>query len=191
MDKSVSKITTKFVIKFLIWLALFTIIGTTVSFFIFGSGISEVEDDFEASMDAFRGFVWGLVVIDVVVAFLATKLALGGAVKKVGVTAENKDKVVKNIAIVLIIFTILVGLLHNGVVNLLFDIVEEENGMDVEEIKDGLDDYIEDHDLTESEEEEVEAFYDIMKLSKLYVFDCLAILIMIPVEKKLVDKKVA
>lgn len=191
MDKSVSKITTKFVIKFLIWFILFTVIGTVGAFLIFGSGLSEVEDDFEATMDAFKGFVWGLVVVDLVVAFLATKLATGGAVKKIGVTAENKDKVIKNIAIVLIIFTILVGLLHNGIVSLLFNIVEEESDIDIEELQDDLDDYIEEHDLTESEEEEVEAFYDVMGLSKLYIFDCLLILVMIPVEKKLIEKKVA
>ena len=78
-ELSVGKVTTKFTIKFILWTILFFIVGAIVVMVVSGSAISKLEDatgsveDMEEMFGAINGFIYGLVVVDLIVAFLATK----------------------------------------------------------------------------------------------------------------------
>ena len=190
MDKSVSKFTTKFVIKFLLWFILFTVIGTIGVTVVFANSIENIGDDAEELAGALNGLIIGLVVVDFIVAFITTKLSIKGVTKKVEVTAENKRKIIQNVALVLGIFAILTCSLHMAIKNGILDMAGEESGVDIEELKEDLEEYVEKYDLSESEEEEVEAFLEFMKMTNLYVFDSLFLLVMIPIAKRDIDKKI-
>ena len=191
MDKSVSKITTKFVIKFIIWFLLFTVISTIGVVMVFASSMENVEESTEALAGALNGLIIGLVIADLVVAFLATKLSIKGATKKIEVTAENKSKVIQNIAVALGIFAILVCSLHFTIKDFILTTAGDESDIDIEELAEDTEEFIEENDLSEDEEEELEAFLSFMKITNLYVFDSLFLIAMIPVAKKSIDKKVA
>ncbi len=191
MDNSTSKFTRRFVIKFIIWFLLFTIISTIGVVMVFAGSLENIDDEVSEIAGALNGLIIGLVVADLVVAFLATKLSIKGALKKVEVTAENKGALIKNAAIVLGIFAILVCSLHMGIKDGIIEMASEDSDIDIEELAEDLDEYVEEHDLSDEEEEEVEAFLDFMKMTNLYVFDSLFLVLMIPVAKKTIDKKVA
>lgn len=192
MEKSASKITTKFVIKFIIWFVLFTVIGTLGVLFMFASSIETVdEDSIEALTGALNGLIIKLLIVDLIVSFCATKLALRGATKKIEVNSDNKMNVIKNVAIALGIFAILVGALHLGIRDAILDLASKDSDVDIEELQEDLDEYIDEHDLSEEDEEVVEAFLGFMKMTNLYVFDSLFLILMIPVAKKTIEKKVA
>ena len=191
MDKSTSKFTRKFVIKFIIWFLLFTIISTIGVVMVFATSLENIEDEVEELAGALNGLIIGLAIADLVVAFLATKLSLKGALKKVEVTAENKGIVIRNIAIALVIFAVLVCVLHMGIKNAIIKIANEDSDIDIEELAEDIDEYIEENNLSDDEEEEVEAFLGFMKMTNLYAFDGLFLALMIPVAKKTIDKKVA
>lgn len=191
MDKSTSKFTRKFVIKFIIWFLLFTIVSTIGVVMVFANSLENIEDEVEELAGALNGLIIGLVLADLVVAFLATKLSLKGALKKVEVTAENKGRVIKNIAIALVIFAVLVCALHMGIKKSIIEIANEDSDIDIEELAEDIDEYIEENNLSDEEEEEVEAFLGFMKMTNLYVLDGLFLALMIPVAKKTIDKKVA
>ena len=191
MDKSASKIAIKFAIKFLIWFIIFTIISTIGVIMVFASSIENVENSLEEMASALNTLVIGLVIADLVVAFLATKLSVKGATKKIEVTAENKSKVIQKIAIVLGIFAILVCALHLGIKDFILTTAGEESDIDIEELAEETEEFIEDNDLLEDEEEELEAFLGFIKMTNLYVFDSLFLILMIPVAKVYIDKKLA
>lgn len=191
MDKSVSKITRKFVVKFIIWFLIFTVISTLGVVFMFANSLENVEEDVSEIVGVLNGLIIGLAVADFIVAFLTTKLSLRGATRKIEITNDNKKNVVKNISIVLCVFAILVCLLHTGIKVTLYNIVSEEANTDIEELAEEVEDLDEKYDLTDDEIEEVEAFVGFMKMANIYVFDGLFMLIMIPVAKKSIEKKVA
>lgn len=190
MDKSASKIATKFAIKFLIWFVLFTVISTIGVIMVFASSMENVGDSLEEMASALNALIIGLLIADLVVAFIATKLSVRGATKKIEVTTENKSKVVQNIAMILGIFAILVCALHFTIKDFILTTAGEESDIDIEELAEDTEEYIEENDLSEDEEEELEAFLSFMKMTNLYVFDSLFLVLMIPVAKVSIDKKV-
>ena len=190
MDKSASEIATKFAIKFLIWFVLFTVISTIGVIMVFASSMENVGDSLEEMASALNALIIGLLIADLVVAFIATKLSVRGATKKIEVTTENKSKVVQNIAMILGIFAILVCALHFTIKDFILTTAGEESDIDIEELAEDTEEYIEENDLSEDEEEELEAFLSFMKMTNLYVFDSLFLVLMIPVAKVSIDKKV-
>ncbi len=212
MDKSVSKVTRKFVIRFIIWfliLAVVSTIGVTMVWALIS--YENIDgDDIEEVMQMLTGLMRGLLISDFIVAFLVTKLSIKGALKKVEVTSENKGSIIKNISIALIIFAILICGVHYkirleffGVVDSDFDIedikeFEEEVAEledDLEESEEELEELLEEYDLyygsSKMVVEMTEEFLKFWDMAKLYIFDGLFLLIMIPVAKKAIDKKVA
>lgn len=191
-EKSVGKITFKFVCKLMLWLILFDVI-IGIGFLMFqSSSFQELADDVTDLGKALNGMVTGLVVINVVATVLSTLLATKKIKKKYKITEENKKEIFNNITITLIVFAILLGSAHSGIKKFIFDIASEGTEMTMEEVKEAAEDvekYIEENDLTDEDFEIVEIFTDFMGLANVYVYDCLAFIAMIPVEYFLIVKK--
>ena len=202
MDKSVLKITRKFVIRFIIWFLIFAIISTISVAIIFALSLENIDENDEIEvLSAFKGFMFGMLATDLLVSFLVTKLSIKGALKKVEVTSENKGSIIKNISIVLVIFAIIVCGIHSKIRIAIFENsdsdfdyeefeeeIREEGGLIAteEEIKEEIEEY----DYSEEEEELLLGVWNLWKMTKYYVYDGLFLILMIPVAKKTVEKKV-
>lgn len=192
-EKSIGKITFKFIYKLILWLILLDVI-IGIGFLMFqASGFEKLTDDVNDLGKALNGMVTGLVIINVLATVLSTLLATKKIKKKYKITEENKKAIFRNITIVLIIFAVLVGLVHSTIKNFIFDIASEGSDMTMEEVKEAAEDiekYIEEtEDLTDEDFEIIQIFTDFMGLADVYVYDCLAFIVMIPVEYFLIVKK--
>ncbi len=189
-ETSVGKITRKFTVKTLLWFILIDIIIGCIVLVVKASGFENLADD--EIGDALNGLVTGLIVVNILAAICSPLLALRGTKKKCKITSDNQKPVFRNIAIVLVIFAIIMGILHGIIKNQIFEMALEDSDIsldDVKEARKNLDEYIKEENLSKADQEMLEQFDGLMGLSNVYVFDCIAFLVMIPVTYFLVIKK--
>ena len=182
-EASVGKITRKFTVKTLLWFVLIDIVIGFIFLIAKVSGFENIADD--EAVDALNGLVTGLIVVNILAAICSPLLALRGTKKKCKITSENKKPVFRNIAIVLVVFAIIMGILHGIIKNQIFEMALEDSDISLED----LDEYIKEENLSEADQEILEQFDGLMGLSNVYVFDCITFLVMIPVAYFLVVKK--
>lgn len=189
-EASVGKITRKFTVKTLLWFILIDIIIGFIFLIAKVSGFENVADD--EAIDALNGLVTGLIVVNILAAICSPLLALRGTKKKCKITNENKKPVFRNIAIVLVVFAIIMGILHGIIKNQIFEMALEGSDISLDDIKEArkdLDEYIKEENLSKADQEILEQFDGLMGGSNVYVFDCITFLVMIPVAYLLVVKK--
>lgn len=189
-ETSVGKITRKFTVKTLLWFILIDIIIGCIVLVAKAAGFENLADD-EVG-DALNGLVTGLIVVNILAAICSPLLALRGTKKKCKITSENKKPVFRNIAIVLVVFAIIMGILHGIIKNQIFEMALEDSDISLDDIKEArkdLDEYIKEENLSKADQEILEQFDGLMGLSNVYVFDCITFLVMIPVAYFLVVKK--
>jgi len=194
----------KFTLKFILWTVLFLIIGGIIVGVISGTSIVKVADsdmddiaDVEEMFHAIDGLVYGLIIVAFIATLLATKLAIGGVTKKGKITSGNRPKIMKGIAIVLIVIAILVTVIHCMLVNLI-------NSYIMKEVKDysSLSELVKDADDSREEiadifdirtESELEDSIDLLKgfvrTENIYQFSGLIYVVMIPIAHVFLKKK--
>lgn len=189
-EASVGKITRKFTVKTLLWFILIDIVIGFIVLIVKASGFDNLADD--EMGDAVNGLMTGLVLVNIIAAICSPLLALRGTKKKCKITSENKKTVFRNISIVLVVFALIMGILHGMIKNYIFDMALEDSDVTMDEIKEArkdIDEYIKDENLSKEEETIIKQFDQFMGLADVYVFDCIAFLVMIPVSYYLVVKK--
>lgn len=189
-EASVGKITRKFTLKTLLWFVIIDIVIGFIFLIAKSSGLEGIEDD--EMGNAINGIVTGLIVVNILAAICSPLLALRGTKKKCKITSENKKPVFRNIAIVLVVFAIIMGILHGIIKNQIFEMALEGSDISLDDIKEArkdLDEYIKEENLSKADQEILEQFDGLMGLSNVYVFDCITFLVMIPVAYFLVVKK--
>mgnify|MGYP006991754852 FL=1 len=189
-EASVGKITRKFTLKTLLWFVIIDIVIGFIFLIAKVSGFENIADD--EAVDALNGLVTGLIVVNILAAICSPLLALRGTKKKCKITSENKKPVFRNIAIVLVVFAIIMGILHGIIKNQIFEMALEGSDISLDDIKEArkdLDEYIKEENLSKADQEILEQFDGLMGLSNVYVFDCITFLVMIPVAYFLVVKK--
>lgn len=189
-EASVGKITRKFTVKTLLWFILIDIVIGFIFLIAKSSGLEGIEDD--EMGNAINGIITGLIVINIISAICSPLLALRGTKKKCKITSENKKIVFRNISIVLVVFALIMGILHGIIKNQIFEMTLDSLDLtkdDLKEAREDYDKYIEEENLSKDEEKVIKQFDSFMGLSNVYVFDCIAFLVMIPVAYFLVVKK--
>ncbi|MBR1540033.1 MAG: hypothetical protein IJ629_02485 [Clostridia bacterium] len=203
-ELSAGKVTAKFAIKFILWTILFFIIGAIIVGVISGGAISKFEDDLSSMEDveemfsAINGFVYGLVIVDIIVALLATKLAIKGVAKKTKVTSDNRKKYLKGISIVLIVIAVLVLVFHTIIVKTLDKMIVEDTGTDslkelIEEAEEDADKIGDAFEIAVGDEDEFEEAVKLLKglntAGTIYSVSGLIFVAMIPVANVFLKKK--
>lgn len=189
-EASVGKITRKFTLKTLLWFILIDIVIGFIVLMVKASGLADVEPD--EMGDALNSLITGLVVVNIIAAICSPLLALRGTKKKCKITSENKKTVFRNISIVLIVFALIMGILHGIIKNQIFEIALEDTDITMDDLKEArkdLDEFIKEENLSKDDQTILKQFDDFMGLTNVYVFDCIAFLVMIPVSYYLVVKK--
>lgn len=189
-EASVGKITRKFTLKTLLWFVLIDIVIGFIFLIVKSSGLEGIEDD--EMGNAINGLITGLIVINIISAICSPLLALRGTKKKCKITSDNKKTVFRNISIVLVVFALIMGILHGIIKNQIFEMTLDSLDMTMDDLKEAREDYdkyIEEENLSKDDKEILEQFDSFMGLSNVYVFDCIAFLVMIPVTYFLVVKK--
>ena len=130
---STGKAVVKFTIKFILWTILFFVIGGIIVGIISGTSIAKVADsdmddiaDVEEMFEAIDGLVYGLIIVELIAALLATKLAIGGVAKKGKITSGNRPKIMRGITIVLVVIAILIIAVHWLLVNTINSYIMKE-----------------------------------------------------------------
>ena len=142
-EASVGKITRKFTVKTLLWFVLIDIVIGFIFLIAKVSGFENIADD--EAVDALNGLVTGLIVVNILAAICSPLLALRGTKKKCKITSENKKPVFRNIAIVLVVFAIIMGILHGIIKNQIFEMALEDSDISLDDVKEArkdLDEYI-------------------------------------------------
>lgn len=202
-ELNLGKVTAKFAIKFILWAILFFIIGAIVVGIFAGGALSEMGSgygDFDEVKDMFgaiNGFIYGLVVVDIIAALLATKLSIGGIAKKNKITSENRPKIMKKVTIVLVIVAIIVILIHTVIVKMINGLLTEEIdevdslGELIKEAEDESDDVGRAFGI--SVEDEFEDAIDLLKglntAGNIYSISGAVYLVMIPLANVFLKKK--
>lgn len=189
-EASVGKITRKFTLKTLLWFILIDIVIGFIVLMVKASGLADVEPD--EMGDALNSLITGLVVVNIIAAICSPLLALRGTKKKCKITSENKKTVFRNISIVLVVFALIMGILHGIIKNQIFEIALEDTDITMDDLKEArkdLDEFIKEENLSKDDQTILKQFDDFMGLTNVYVFDCIAFLVMIPVSYYLVVKK--
>lgn len=203
-EPSLGKISVKFTVKFILWSILFFVIGAIIVGVASGSSISNIDsningiDDIKNVFGAVKGFIYGLVIVDLIVAFLATKLSIGGIAKKITITSENKPQILKRISIILTIIAVIVIVLHTVIVKnvdkmIMKDIDDFDSlGELIKEADDKKDEIANDFGI-DAEEELDEALSLLKGLNAagyVYSVSGLLFLVMIPVSNFILKKKI-
>lgn len=193
-ELNLGKVTAKFAIKFILWAILFFVIGAVIVLVAFSNGIESVdEDSIEEMVDALNGLVYGLAVVDVIAALLATKLSVGGITKKNTITEENRPLILKRIGIVCVVVAIILLIVHGCIIGLVEKyIVEETDADSFSELIEDIEEYSD--DLGFYDDDEIEEGIDALKSMKtagnIYTVVGLVYAAMIPVANVLLKKKI-
>ncbi len=191
-EANVGKVTRKFVVKLIIW---FLVIDVVLGFAALMMGAGDIEkagQSEQAMADALNGLMNKLIIVNVAACLLSTFLATRKINKKFSITEDMKAPLFKNITIVLIVMTVLVALIHGAIKNYVLDMSLQEAKVTRQELKQALKDidkYAKENGLTDKDAKFIESFKGFMSRANIYVFDGIAFLAMIPVEKKLIGKK--
>lgn len=193
------KVTAKFAFKFILWMILFFIVGAVIVGIASGGAIANMgndAEDVEEMFGAVKGFFYGLVVVDLISALFATKLSINGIAKKNKITSENRPKIVKRIAIVLIVISIIVIAIHTVMMKALDSILVEDSGFDslselIEEAEDQSDKIEEFLDINEEDEfdDAVELIKGLNTAGHVFAISGLVYVAMIPVSNIFLKKK--
>lgn len=202
-ELNLGKITAKFAIKFVLWTILFFVIGFIIVGIITGGAISSMDsspsgmEDLEDMFGAIKGFIYGLVFVDLIAALLATKLSIGGITKKVTITAENRPKIFKNMMIVLIVMAVVVILIHTVAVKSIDGMIVQDIG-EVDSLGELIKDAEDEGDKIAREfgidvEDELDEALSLLKglntAGHIYSISGLLFVAMIPVANALLKKK--
>lgn len=196
-ELNLGKITAKFAIKFILWAILVFVIGAIILFVAFGSKISNTdENNIEEMMSAINGFIWGLSILDLVVAFIATKLSVGGIAKKQKITEENRPLIFKRMSIVLVVITVIIFAIHFAIVGMvkssMLDAIDNEYDSISQLIKDAEEELEEENYVLFDKDEIEEAISGLKGMNtagNIYVVFGLAYAAMIPVANMTLKKK--
>ena len=189
-EASVGKITRKFVVKLVIWFILLYIVTGTIALVNFATGIENAGNDEMVLAEALNSFMVMLIIANVVTIVLSTLLATRKIKKKFVINSENSKAIAKNIMIALIIMTLIVTGIHMAVKTYVMEYAAEEADIeDIDELVEDTEAYAKKLGLDMSRIEFWEEFKSFLNKTKIFAFDGIAFLVMIPVTKSMIVKK--
>lgn len=189
-EANVGKITTKFVVKLVIWFLLLYIVTGVIALTSFATGIEGADNDEMVLAEALNGFMVKLIIANIVTIILSVLLATRKIKKKFIINNENSKNIAKNIMIVLIVMTLVVAGIHMAVKTYVMDYAAEEADIDdVDEMVKDTEAYAEKMGLDMSEIEFWEEFKSFLTKTNVFAFDSVAFLVMIPVTRSMIVKK--
>lgn len=187
-EASVGKITRKFVVKLVIWFVLLYIVLGVAVISSFASEVENINDEVLIG-ESLNGFMIKFIVGNVVAIILSVLLATRKIKKKFVINSDNNKQIVKNIMITLIVMTILVIGIHAAIKAAVIDFAAEAADIDdVDEFIDDTEAYAEKIGLDTSEIKIWEQFTSFIDKTKIFMFDSIAFLVMIPVTKSMIVK---
>jgi len=193
-EESVGKIVRRFVIKLILWFLLIDVVIGGVVLFANVSGWADIdENDFDEMGNAINSFMNSIIIVNIVAIAGSTLLATRSTKKKYKITEENKKSVFKGIAITLVIMAVIMGAIHIGIKNMITSLIlEDMDGLEWSDVKEALKDiekYVEDENLTKTEEEAIEMVDSFYGKINIYSMDWLIFAVMIGVEYFFIVKK--
>lgn len=191
-EKSLAKMTTKFIVKLVLWFVVIDLILGFAVLMMFATQTEEIGNDYVELSRAVKGLVIKLIVVNIAAGVIPALLATRGVKKKCAITEENKKGFFISVAVVLVIMAVLMGTIHGAIKNYIVDTSLEDSDMTMEELKEARKDikeYLDDKSISKDDREMVGFLDDFLNLANIYVFDCLVFIVMIPVEYMLISKK--
>ena len=173
-EKSLAKMTIKFITKIVLWFIVIDLIIGFAVLMMFATQTEEIGNDYVELSRAIKGLVTKLIIVNIAAGIIPALLATRGVKKKCAITEENKKGFFISVAVVLVIMAVLMGAIHGAIKNYIVDTSLEDS---------------DDKSISKDEREMVEFLDDFLKLANIYVFDCLVFIVMIPVEYMLISKK--
>ena len=189
---NLKKATTSFALRFVIFCIIFMAIGTIIALVVWASSFNPDSTDLQETFDAVKGLAWGLVIVDIIVALLSTLIATKGSTKKFKITENDIKPFKRNIAIILVIVTIIIFAVHLLIVNTINSMALEDTGADsLSEIINDAEDFISDFGYAEDElEEATDMLKSFQNSERIYEFSSVIYLIMIPFSYLLLKKRI-
>lgn len=189
---NLKKATTSFALRFVIFCIIFMAIGTIIALVVWASYFNPDSTDLQETFDAVKGLAWGLVIVDIIVALFSTLIATKGSTKKFKITENDIKPFKRNIAIILVIVTIIIFAVHLLIVNTINSMALEDTGADsLSEIINDAEDFISDFGYAEDElEEATDMLKSFQNSERIYEFSSVIYLIMIPFSYLLLKKKI-
>lgn len=188
-EASVGKITRKFVVKLVIWFVLlYIVLGVAV----LGNFATEVEsiNDEVLIGESLNSFIIKFIIGNVIAIILSVLLATRKIKKKFVINIDNNKQIAKNIMITLIVMTIIVTGIHIAIRKAVIGFAAESADIDdVDEFIDDAESYAKKIGLDTSEIEIWEQFTSFINKTKIFMFDSIVFLVMIPVTKSMIVKK--
>jgi len=191
-EASLSKITTRFVIKLVKWFLLLYIIlglGVIVNF---GMAIEGVDDDALIGKELNK-FMINFIISNIVAIILSVLLTTRKIKKKFVINQENSKKIFKNIMIVLIVMTFLIAGIHFAIQSIfIYSVTDNNNNIyDIEKAINAVEKYDSEGLIEMSELEAIgmEQLKSFLTKTKIFVCDSVMFLAMIPVTKIMIVKK--
>lgn len=191
-EKSLAKMTIKFIIKLILWFVVIDLILGFAVLMMFATKTEEIGNDYIELSREIKGLVTKLIVVNIAAGIIPALLATRGVKKKCVINDENKKGFFISVAVVLIIMSVLMGAIHGAIKNYIVDTSLEDSNMTMEELKEArkdIQEYLDDKSISKEDREMVEFLDDFLNLANIYVFDCLVFIVMIPVEYMLISKK--
>lgn len=191
-EKSLAKMTIKFIIKLILWFVVIDLILGFAVLMMFATKTEEIGNDYIELSREIKGLVTKLIIVNIAAGIIPALLATRGIKKKCVINDENKKGFFISVAVVLIIMSVLMGAIHGAIKNYIADTSLEDSNMTMEELKEArkdIQEYLDDKSISKEDREMVEFLDDFLNLANIYVFDCLVFIVMIPVEYMLISKK--
>ena len=191
-EKSLAKMTTKFIVKLVLWFVVIDLILGFAVLMMFATQTEEIGNDYVELSRAVKGLVIKLIVVNIAAGVIPALLATRGVKKKCAITEENKKGFFISVAVVLVIMAVLMGTIHGAIKNYIVDTSLEDSNMTMEELKEArkhIEEFLDDKSASEEDKEIVKFLDDFLNLANIYVFDCLVFVVMIPIEYILISKK--
>lgn len=192
-EVSTGKIVKRFTIKLILWFLLIDIVIGGIILIANVSGWANIdEDDIGEMGDAISSFMNLLIATNIVAIIAAPLLATRSTKKKYKITEENKKSVFKGITIAIIVLAIIMAIIHIAIKNVVITAITEGQDMEWSDVKEALKDieeYVEDENLTKTEEEAIEMIDSFYGKLNIYGADWLVFVVMIGVEYVLIVRK--
>ena len=189
-EKSVGKITRKFVVKLVLFFLLIDIVVGFIAIMIFSGKVSSVSDtDIVEQYKVLNSFLRALIIVNILAAVIPTILATKKIKKDFTINSENNKAVFRNVAIVLAIMAVLMIGIHGAIKGAIFDAALEDSKWSEEKIKEGLDDIEKLAKEMDIETDEIKPIRKFFTLTNVYVWDGIAFVVMIGCEYFLLIKK--
>ena len=157
-EKSLAKMTIKFITKIVLWFIVIDLIIGFAVLMMFATQTEEIGNDYVELSRAIKGLVTKLIIVNIAAGIIPALLATRGVKKKCAITEENKKGFFISVAVVLVIMAVLMGAIHGAIKNYIVDTSLEDSDMTMEELKEArkdIQEYLDDKSISKDEREMV------------------------------------